>query len=571
MKNKRKNINRKNTIFYSTANDEYIKKSITSLLSVREHVPDAHLCVLCTNVSNKNKKLLKKYNISYKEIDLGDTFKDDVYPKECFYLFAGPELFYEDGYNYSIYLDGDVYFVSDPFVNFHNKGIEFISGTPAPGGENIFGNDWKIIKKTWGIKSEDRIQSGIIYFNNREMRKEKLLHKAEDLYKKCIEIGAPRRGDDSLFALMQSVYFLGKTSFLGNEYNYNQHYNKWTYPINGLVAMHFTISKPWQNQPYRHDKKELAVFDPYIKEWRKIYRKVDMVDYIKSAFSERIIRVIKKIFKTIKNEWLAFCGLKKHFLTRRRNQQKSPIRVYWANERANFGDLINGDIINSIFGYDITWCPGEFCNMICAGSIITFINGNRNYVWGSGLIEDGEPINNNMIYCAVRGKLTRKRIGQKWSKIPLGDPGLLANLVYDVSGKKNGKIGIIPHYIDYELGIIKKIRKDNRFCIINVEDHPSAIAEQISQCKLILSSSLHGLIFADSYSIPNAHIKLSDNVIGGRYKFKDYYSATGREYKDFNVKDIFNDESLQKAIDEYEPVKRLKTIQRKLIKAFPYK
>lgn len=44
-------------------------------------------------------------------------------------------------------------------------------------------------------------------------------------------------------------------------------------------------------------------------------------------------------------------------------------------------------------------------------------------------------------------------------------------------------------------------------------------------CKCILSSSLHGLIFADALGIPNRRIVLSDEIIGGDLKFDDYYSV----------------------------------------------
>jgi pyruvyltransferase len=37
---------------------------------------------------------------------------------------------------------------------------------------------------------------------------------------------------------------------------------------------------------------------------------------------------------------------------------------------------------------------------------------------------------------------------------------------------------------------------------------------------------LHGLILADAYGVPNVWAKFSDRLVGGDWKFRDYYSVT---------------------------------------------
>ena len=54
------------------------------------------------------------------------------------------------------------------------------------------------------------------------------------------------------------------------------------------------------------------------------------------------------------------------------------------------------------------------------------------------------------------------------------------------------------------------------------------VCRDISGCERILSSSLHGLIIADSFSIPNRRIGFYNNLKGGDFKFEDYASALGR-------------------------------------------
>ncbi len=59
---------------------------------------------------------------------------------------------------------------------------------------------------------------------------------------------------------------------------------------------------------------------------------------------------------------------------------------------------------------------------------------------------------------------------------------------------------------------------------IDVMEYPEKVIGLIDQCEYILSSTLHGLIVADSLGIPNAWIE-SPDLTGGRFKFDDYYSS----------------------------------------------
>jgi pyruvyltransferase len=36
------------------------------------------------------------------------------------------------------------------------------------------------------------------------------------------------------------------------------------------------------------------------------------------------------------------------------------------------------------------------------------------------------------------------------------------------------------------------------------------------------------MILADAFGIPSMHIKFSDNVVGGSFKFNDYFASVGR-------------------------------------------
>jgi hypothetical protein len=123
---------------------------------------------------------------------------------------------------------------------------------------------------------------------------------------------------------------------------------------------------------------------------------------------------------------------------------------------------------------------------------------------------------------------------------------------------------------DWNSELLKHFQSDNRFEIILPTDPPDVVISKISACKMIFSSSLHGLIVADSYSIPNYWIKLSDRLTGGDYKFKDYYSAIGKPPVQADLEQIFNDEYLESLYESWTPIRNLKRIQQNLIGAFPF-
>ena len=61
--------------------------------------------------------------------------------------------------------------------------------------------------------------------------------------------------------------------------------------------------------------------------------------------------------------------------------------------------------------------------------------------------------------------------------------------------------------------------------IIDVQRDCRQVFKDIVKCKYILSSSLHGLVVADSFGISNRWVEITDRVYGKGFKFFDYYSA----------------------------------------------
>lgn len=288
----------------------------------------------------------------------------------------------------------------------------------------------------------------------------------------------------------------------------------------------------------------------------------------------------KRISKVLRDTVLTMQGLKYNFFRRRRNSKKPPIKLYWWHEHqkgiANFGDEITKDLLLALFGYNSIYTPQNEAELAGAGSILEIVshrgNDNEMYIWGSGFMwrceqEAGDL--NGLKFCAVRGVKTYERVNSVSRKIALGDPGLLASIVYRRAGYKTDKIGVVVHFIDANEPLVKKLKSDNRFVVIDALDSPQDVALSITSCKFIMSSSLHGLIFADSFNIPNIHLRFSGNVAGGGYKFEDYYSATGRTYRAADKSRVFDDEYLEELILSFRPVSNLRRLQKKLVRSFP--
>lgn len=236
--------------------------------------------------------------------------------------------------------------------------------------------------------------------------------------------------------------------------------------------------------------------------------------------------------------------------------------------KRNYGDELSYYLIKELTGkhvvnyYDIPRLKKKE-NILFIGSLVEHFVTPDTVIWGSGaLIGGSEPLRAiPKKVLAVRGKFTRDYLLNNGVDCPevYGDPALLLPYVYKPNVNKKFKIGIIPHHSDIESDLISRIanQASGEVRIINFVDYHDwkTVIDEICECEYIISSSLHGLIIADAYNIPNLWIKLSDKLLGGEFKFLDYFSGVNRSTKqpfvitkDTTVDEIFND------LLEYSPV-----------------
>ena len=121
--------------------------------------------------------------------------------------------------------------------------------------------------------------------------------------------------------------------------------------------------------------------------------------------------------------------------------------------------------------------------------------------------------------------------------------------------------------------LLQKISVKNSV-VLDINKEPTELIYEIAACKNIISSAMHGLIAADSLEIPNIRMVLSDKIVGGDYKYNDYYSAFGiKEHRVLNLREKgFTDADLPTIAENYVITKaQVEKIQENLIRSFPYK
>lgn len=273
------------------------------------------------------------------------------------------------------------------------------------------------------------------------------------------------------------------------------------------------------------------------------------------------------------------------------------VKFYYA-QLPNMGDLLNPLIVKEIFGIDSERHTFLTCELSGIGSGLgqftmigspvekiikktsSFFIRRKVYIWGTGFINDNngndkEFFRKNMEFCAVRGNLSKARVEKILNKkldIPTGDAGILADRLIKEKITKKYKVGIIPHFKEQDHPIFKEMKdKYDNSIIIDLRLDPVEVVRLIAECETIISTSLHGLIVADSFHIPNQHIVVTNNMKGDGFKYRDYYSAYNVEVKPINlntqpipeVEDIINNYKLTKEMIE--------TKKKELIECFPFK
>lgn len=238
------------------------------------------------------------------------------------------------------------------------------------------------------------------------------------------------------------------------------------------------------------------------------------------------------------------------------------VKIYYWKFRRNFGDFLTSLLLQKFAHLPSEWTVPNEAELVMVGSILEKMPEDWNgIIAGAGKLHEKTKLNfPNAKILGVRGPLTAR--GLK-GNIVLADPGLLADELVKSRDKKYD-LGIIPHWTDITLEHDPRFTKFNPK-IIRVGDDPLEVIKEISYCKKIVSSSLHGIVLADAFGIPR-RIEISPRALshihqeGGLFKWLDYSASINTDFEIGVTKEIDRNIIMEKQyelFDMLEEVKRL--------------
>lgn len=263
----------------------------------------------------------------------------------------------------------------------------------------------------------------------------------------------------------------------------------------------------------------------------------------------------------------------KNFISRNRTdlmekvhkQGPKTVQLEWWSEKTNIGDALSPVIVNWMLEQNrLDPEKGRPAHLLAVGSVIGPARFDA-VIWGSGIMNAYNMANviKHRWYVkydirAVRGPLTRAYLLEAGYDCPevYGDPAILMPLIYQPEEQtKKYPVSVILHFSsDLEPG------EDLHRIHVETDDY-KAFIDQLVASEKVISSSLHGIILAETYGIPA--IFLNQGVSDQSLKYLDWYYSTGRS-------NIRMASSLEEAL-AMEPMELpdLQLMQQQIQDAFP--
>lgn len=209
---------------------------------------------------------------------------------------------------------------------------------------------------------------------------------------------------------------------------------------------------------------------------------------------------------------------------RRYGGEVLPLPAHWYHQDPNFGDRLTPWLLIH-YGIRAELTPVENSIAFGVGSLHDGIPSDfSGFVLGTGQLNPTRRPLTSAKFVSVRGALSRDNMGAPGGTA-LGDLGLLSDRVFG-RGRTHRKIALVPHRMHRGASWVDRLyAQSERIIIVDVGWNPQRVARVISGSQAVITSSLHGLILADSYGIPAAWGNPAPYTAGREHKFLDHESA----------------------------------------------
>lgn len=193
------------------------------------------------------------------------------------------------------------------------------------------------------------------------------------------------------------------------------------------------------------------------------------------------------------------------------------VRLHWADKRDNFGDILTPYLLRHYLHMRVTWAERDSADVYGIGSIIERMPPlYSGIIIGTGRMFESTPMPDlsRARILGLRGRLTAGNM-----RVPLFDLGVLAHLFCGVHQKRYS-LGVVPWYRDRAL---REAYPDAHY--IDIQGGVPYVVNEIAKCRVIVTSSLHAMIAADSLGVAYRLELQPEYERTHWFKFEDYKSA----------------------------------------------
>lgn len=207
-----------------------------------------------------------------------------------------------------------------------------------------------------------------------------------------------------------------------------------------------------------------------------------------------------------------------------------PLRS-WSRIR-NHGDQVSADIVRLLLGAEPVQVSAAQPHVLAVGSI-TFMANRHSTLWGCGVLNHqvGVPDIAAHQIRALGGRHSADllvRHGIHVPDIPIGDPGIFAADLLRFAGlapRRRAPVVVVPHHGSLEHPAFGALARDSEVAVVDTLNNDWELLQDIAGCDLVISESLRGLIYAESFAKPSVWISTTQDP-NWTFKFGDWFSTT---------------------------------------------